>query len=284
MSEVLIEKVNKPNKDLKIKQVMYRLKDTHTENVFDHIKGVWTEREAYPSQRYIANEYQIVKNDELVLKRFAKSKTINPETGAVIPILGTIKFEKALGGVITCDLTTPQGLALNDFLSEHPSNESNPNRNTNEKSIFYKVDNNKEAEAKVKETIGYKDAMVKAFELDLAGLKMFARLLGTPEVVKKSEAELRVIAITQAKDNPERFFDVLDDKDALIKVHIEEAEEAGKIKFDNVTSSWQWESGVNIKAVGKAPKYESLQEFFQSKAGSAQYVKLCEILETLKTK
>jgi hypothetical protein len=127
--------------------------------------------------------------------------------------------------------------------------------------------------------------MVKAFELDLAGLKMFARLIGTINVVGKSEAELRVIATENAMKDPKRFFEVLNDKDALVKVHIAEAEEKGIIVFDNNTKGWNWDNGVSIKVVGlNKPKDESLYDYFTTKAGSTQYIKLCELLENLKSK
>jgi len=284
MSQVIIEKVSKGKSDTKGGTIVFRLKEMKTEKTYDHLKHIWNEQNAFGTMVFVPNEYQYVENGEILYKRFVKQIKKNSITGYEEPIPDTIIFDERAGGLIVCDLSTSRGLSLYNFLKTHPNNGSNPNRDTNERIIFYQVDNAKEAEDEINKTIGYKEAMVKAFELTLDELRLFARLTGN-NVRGKSEAELRVIASQYAMKDPTEFFSILKDRDGLIKAHIGEAEDKGVIVFSPSDRNWNWDSGVLIKQLPQnKDKEEGLYEYFSTKAGALAYAKMLELMDNTKSK
>ena len=285
MSQIIVEKVSKSRSGQINDKIMFRLKNMKTEKTFDHVHGKWDERNTFGSMVFVPNEYQYIDHEtgDLLYKRFVKKIEKNPITGYDNPVPDTIIFEETSDGLLVCDLNTPRGKSMYDFLVTHPNNGSNPHRDTSAKIIFYQVDNAKEAEEKVNETVGYKEAMIKAFELDFAGLKMYSRLIGQ-SVKGKTEAELRVVATEKAMEDPKKFFAVLNDRDGLIKANVSEAEDLGIIVFDNSAGSWSWESGTLIKTFPlNKPKYDGICEYFSTKAGAITYAKMCELIDNNKT-
>lgn len=174
------------------------------------------------------------------------------------PVFLNIVFTAANLGYLFLDGKNPVHQKIYQFIELCNFNSSNKDRNTDEESIFYRVDNKKEAiEERTLRKLIVK-AVNTALELDDKRAKEVAMALG---IDAETIEEIRNQLEDFSEQNPEEFIEIVERASLSLETMIKEAIKKGVIKNDVNAQVFAWaETGKELMKYKKAPNKNYIKD------------------------
>ena len=170
------------------------------------------------------------------------------------PVLQDIIF---VNGVL---IVQPQQINLINYMELSNYNESNPDRMSNKKSIFFKLDVASDTKETVEDLEVEIDALYVARSMNPQKMVGFARTLGMN--VDRSMYEIKHDVMTFAKNNPSLFLDSVDNPRTERKQVVLDAVDYGIIDFNNHANEVNWIMGTKRPAIIHTPVGVDKMDFF----------------------
>lgn len=186
-----------------------------------------------------------------------------------------ILFLKTSGWELVLD---PKSIVENEiiqYLELCNYNATNPNRDPQAESIFYRLDPVKEAKDNLSKEKLYNDAVHRAFNMDVDALKQFVASRGQSDT--QDVAIMQELAVAAAKADPAAFLS-LDVNQEVYAATITRAKEKGLIKFDDAAKAWKWVDTNEV--IRKIPKtsdaIQGFASYLKTEEGNAVFQHLQE--------
>lgn len=174
------------------------------------------------------------------------------------PIFLNIVFTASNLGYLFLNGTNPVHQKMYQFMELSNYNSSNKDRNQEQDTIFYRVDNKKEAiEERVLRKLIVKAVNI-ALELDDKRAKEVAMALG---IDAETIEEIRNQLEDFSEENPEEFIEIVERASLSLETMIKEAIKKGIIKNDVNAQVFAWaETGKELMKYKKAPNKNYIKE------------------------
>jgi hypothetical protein len=169
-----------------------------------------------------------------------------------------IVFTASNLGYLFLNGNNPTHQKIYQFLELCNFNQSNPNKNDQEETVFFRVDSEKEAKIERATRKLIVKAVNMALELDDKRVKEVSMALG---IDAESTEEIRNLLEDYAEDNPEEFMDIAERATLSVESLLKEAVKKNIIKNDVNAQSFVWaETGKEILKYKKAPNKNYFKE------------------------
>lgn len=252
------------------KPVMFELHVSQTPT--SHI----TKKRSFPRSRGIEPFYLLIENkgkedEKIVVFRYAETSRPKSRGGITEYEYTPNEIEFLSKGNIICDPTVLTHRELCYWMSQHPQNFSSPNFDEKKGAIFYEVNPEKEAQARIDiETKSHeaKELILKKWNTDQ--LREVALEFGDTAAMEKEPVMLKDFLMRIMTMNPVEFYDRVNSDRMKRRAEITEAIFYGIIAFDDKNKIWNWgakevqEGGPICKCMNNEDEKDRLLRHFDT--------------------